>query len=366
VDRRARILSLIDPATMRGVEVGPSFSPVVPKRSGADVTVIDHADAATLREKYRVHGVDVDAIEDVDVIWSGGPLTAVLGERAPFDYIIASHVIEHLPDPLGFLAECESLLAPGGVLSLVVPDSRYSFDCLRPLTSIGQWVDARLDGRTRHTAGTVLDHTLHAAKRGEISWHAGTVEPLAMVHQRDHVDAMYAQSSTSDEYIDVHAWVFTRPSFCYLIDMARALGLTSFVVAEQHDTVGAEFYVTLCVPRDAPGADERSRVFDERLAVMLAARPQEPAAATVEPRRPAVWRRALRRAYRAVAERSPATMKAISASASTARSSMRLASGSPKVVRFRRTANSQRVRSSSGSASGNDRSSTRNQGPLSK
>jgi SAM-dependent methyltransferase len=300
VDRRARILSLIDPATMRGVEVGPSFSPIVPKAGGADVTVVDHTDAASLREKYRVHGVDVDAIEDVDVIWSGGPLKPVLEHRAPFDFIIASHVIEHLPDPLGFLGDCEALLAPGGVLSLVVPDSRYSFDCLRPLTSIGQWVDAHLSGRTRHTAGTVLDHTLHAAKRGEISWHAASDVPLAMVHQRDHVDAMFELSSTTDEYVDVHAWVFTPPSFRYLVDMARTLGMTSFVVAEQHDTVGAEFYVTLRVPGEPVDEAERARAFDERLSVLTAVHPpQEPP--SPETVAPPSWRRAAGRIRQRVA-----------------------------------------------------------------
>jgi SAM-dependent methyltransferase len=301
VDRRARILSLIDPAAMRGVEVGPSFSPIVTKASGADVTIVDHADAAALREKYRVHGVDVEAIEDVDVIWSGGPLATVLADRAPFDYIIASHVIEHLPDPLGFLSDCESLLAPGGLLSLVVPDSRYSFDCLRPLTSIGQWVDARLSGRTRHTAGTVLDHTLHAAKRGEISWHAGSDVPLAMVHERDHVDAMFELSSTTDEYVDVHAWVFTPPSFRYLVDMARTFGMTSFVVAEEHDTVGAEFYVTLRVPGAPRDPAEHSRTFDERLGIMAAAHPPvepSPSVAPVPSRSAPAWRRAAGRIRR--------------------------------------------------------------------
>ena len=126
-------------------------------RPGGATVDLARADAATLREKYAVHGVDVDAIEDVDVVWSGGPLAPPLQHLAPFDYIIASHVIEHLPDPLGFLTDCESLLKPSGVLSLVVPDSRYCFDCLRPLTSIGQWVDARLAGRVVHTPGTVLD-----------------------------------------------------------------------------------------------------------------------------------------------------------------------------------------------------------------
>ena len=54
MDRRERMLSMIDPATTRGVEIGPSFSPIVTKASGADVTVVDHTDADGLREKYRV------------------------------------------------------------------------------------------------------------------------------------------------------------------------------------------------------------------------------------------------------------------------------------------------------------------------
>jgi predicted SAM-dependent methyltransferase len=276
VDRRARILSLIDETAARGVEVGPSFSPVLPKASGADVTVVDHTDADGLREKYRVHGVDLDAIEEVDAIWKGGSLADVLRDRSPFDFVIASHVVEHLPDPLGFLGDCEELLAPGGVLSLALPDSRYCFDCLRPLTSVGQWVDARVSGRTVHTPGSVLDHTLHAAQRGGIVWDVAAVEPLTMVHTRDHVDEMLARSGVGDDYIDVHAWVFTPASFCYLVDMSRALGYTSFVVEQLHDTVGFEFFVSLRRPLEAVSPEWRQHDFEARLAPMLAISRVEP------------------------------------------------------------------------------------------
>jgi SAM-dependent methyltransferase len=325
MERHDRVLALIDPATMRGVEVGPSFSPIVPKRSGADVTIVDHADAETLREKYRVHGVDIDAIEDVDVIWPGGSLYDALASRAPFDYIVASHVVEHLPDPLGFLDECHALLVPGGVLSLVLPDRRYCFDCLRPLTSIGQWIDARADGRSRHTPGTVVDHTLHASKRGDISWHEGVDAPMAMVHTRDHVDGSFERASTTEDYIDVHAWVFERASFCYLVEMARALGLTAFEVAAQHETVGSEFYVTLrSVGPLAQSA--RDAAFDDRLVALLAVRPQPDQVRATE--------------------RIPASMKAINASTSIVRGAMRLAKGSPSRVRLSLAARFQRARSS--------------------
>jgi predicted SAM-dependent methyltransferase len=276
VDRRARMLSLIDPRTMRGVEVGPSFSPVLPKAGGADVTVVDHVDAAGLREKYAVHGVDLSAIEDVDVVWKGGSLYDALRDHAPFDFLIASHVLEHLPDPLGFFDDCEQLLRPGGVLSLALPDSRYCFDCLRPLTSIGQWVDARVSARTVHTAGTVLDHTLHAAQRGGIVWQAGSDDPLAMVHMRDHVDEMLSRAGVGDDYVDVHAWVFTPESFQYLVDMARAFGFMSFRIEQLHGTVGFEFFVSLRRASEPVPPEERRLLFDERLRTMVAMSRVEP------------------------------------------------------------------------------------------
>jgi hypothetical protein len=34
------------------IEIGPSFSPIIPKRSGFDVKIVDHADRHTLIEKY--------------------------------------------------------------------------------------------------------------------------------------------------------------------------------------------------------------------------------------------------------------------------------------------------------------------------
>jgi 2-polyprenyl-3-methyl-5-hydroxy-6-metoxy-1,4-benzoquinol methylase len=57
---------------------------------------------------------------------AGLPVHASLDElkgEAPFDLISMAHVLEHLPDPVGYLANLrETLLAPGGVLLLEVPN----------------------------------------------------------------------------------------------------------------------------------------------------------------------------------------------------------------------------------------------------
>ncbi|MGT2487459.1 hypothetical protein ACU4GA_18985 [Methylobacterium oryzae CBMB20] len=53
----------------RIVEVGPSFSPLAPKRDGWNTFVIDHAPRAELIAKY--HDQTVDRIEEVDFVWTG-------------------------------------------------------------------------------------------------------------------------------------------------------------------------------------------------------------------------------------------------------------------------------------------------------
>lgn len=283
-ERQARVLTLIDPSGGRGVELGPSFSPFVTKASGADITIVDHADAATLRAKYQVHGVDLLAIEEVDVIWAGGSLREALAERAPFDYVIASHFLEHVADPLRFLEDCYELLRPGGVLSLVLPDHRYCFDALRPPTTLGQWYDAREGARTTHSPGSVLDHCLHAVHRaGSIAWLPGAAAPLEAVHGIDHVAHMLQVVDKGDDFVDVHAWTFTPESFRALLINASLLDLCRFEIAHEIGTVGFEFYVTLRRPQGAP-ADKTDR---DRVALLTTTRDAEHPAPEPVPHEPA-------------------------------------------------------------------------------
>ena len=51
-------------------------------------------------------------------------------------YVIACHVIEHVPNMVAWLNDLHGLLTTNGIVFLAVPDKRYTFDILRPETSL--------------------------------------------------------------------------------------------------------------------------------------------------------------------------------------------------------------------------------------
>lgn len=233
-----------------GLEIGPSHRPVAAKRDGFNVRVLDHLDAAGLRGKYADHGVDIAAIEEVDYVWSGQPLEALVGDTR-FAWVIASHVIEHVPDLVGFLNACERILAPGGLVSLAVPDKRFCFDCQRENTAIGRVIDVALAKPSNHSPGTAAEYFLKVCRKGgQIAWGEGHTGELQTVHGL--TDALEAMARVQEgHYYDLHEWVFTPESFRGIVRDLRDLRLIALEEHRFHDTRGCEFFVTLRKPARA-------------------------------------------------------------------------------------------------------------------
>ena len=242
--RKQILTSLIDRNGI-GLEVGPSHDPVAPKADGYRVEVVDHLSQDALRDKYRGHGVELDRIEPVDHIWRGGPLEEVSGIGRDYDWIIASHVIEHLPDPVGFMKSCQRLLRAGGMLSLAIPDKRYCLDYLRPPSSTGDVLQAHLDGRTRHLPGQVFDSFSFASTRaGSMSWERDAAGAIDFLHGHGFGGLMLENYLADPGYVDIHGWVFTPSSFRLIISDLNALGYLDIDEAGFTPTVGCEFFVT--------------------------------------------------------------------------------------------------------------------------
>jgi hypothetical protein len=249
MDRVEKALHALD-LSGRGLEIGPSYNPLVSKASGHRIETVDHAEQAELIAKYRGMGMDqerLDRIEPVDHLWHGGSLLDVISDHGGYDYIIASHFIEHTVDLIRFLQDCQVLLRDGGLLSLVVPDKRFCFDRFQPLSTLGDVLDAAQAGSTFHTPGPLVDHQVYACTSGgALTWSADYHAPLQLQFENLAGAAEALQNGVAQkEYFDTHRWKFTPTSFDLLIADLAGLDQHEFGVLEQFPTEGFEFFRTL-------------------------------------------------------------------------------------------------------------------------
>lgn len=175
----------------------------------------------------------------------------VIEER--FDLVLASHVLEHTTSVIDFINECARLLAPGGVVSLVVPDQRFCFDRFRQRSSIASVIDASFDPKPFHTIGTLTEFALFAVRhRGTTSWAPQHWGDYDLVNDAQEVRRIAGQAD-SGRYVDVHHWVFTPHHLRLMLHDLADLGYVQLREAYWHDTIGHEFFINLTRDGSGPG-----------------------------------------------------------------------------------------------------------------
>jgi hypothetical protein len=276
-------LACIDIAGMRGLEIGPLATPRVHKYEG-QIFYVDHTDTDGLRKKYS-NDPDMqhrlEEIVDVDyVVGETQGIYEAVANDAPFDYVIASHLIEHIPDPISWFADVAKVLSIGGILSLVIPDKRYCFDINRRTTEMSDLIDAYLRRLRRPSFRQVYDF-LSKEISGEVDtaavW-AGTTDYSDVVRSDvgDPDVAALAFCRTmedSAEFLDVHCSVFTPDSFLELYEKLARLGLIDFEIAYFAPTElnALEFYASLRRMDQSLG---RESMIERQLASLLRCRPE--------------------------------------------------------------------------------------------
>lgn len=187
-----------------GLDLGPGHMPYPAPKGGT----IRYIDRLTVQEHLLLFPElagnkfpTPDAIVDFDTEWF-----------TPFesaDFVVLSHVIEHLADPLGMLNEIRRVLRPGGIAAVVVPDRRYTFDQGRPGTTFEHLIGDL--GATR-----VCDEHIVEALEAQARFFAGTpLEPIVTLSESPDVRAtqlewhrrrsVHAHCWTADEFAEVVA-----------------------------------------------------------------------------------------------------------------------------------------------------------------
>jgi len=101
---------------------------------GARVRTVDRLTREELMAPHLGTIANIDAVPATDVIDDGERLARFAD--ASLDFVVASHVLEHIEDPVAALESWLRVLRPGGVLLIVLPDAAQGFDGPRERTSV--------------------------------------------------------------------------------------------------------------------------------------------------------------------------------------------------------------------------------------
>ena len=239
--RRQVYWDLHDFSVGRGLEVGPLNRPIV-TTDQADVRYVDVLDREGLVRHYAPDpNVPVDDIPAIDyhlIQDDGRTLSMVEATKAgsPFDWAVASHVIEHVPDVIGWLAELAEVVADDGALVLGIPDRRYCFDVHRPPSTVGQMLAAHYAGDQRPNVATVYDYFSSSVTYDLASLWSGRMPTFedrihTLAEAQHHVERTLA-----GEYVDSHVWLFSPESFLDQMHELRVTGRSQWVVAHLEPT----------------------------------------------------------------------------------------------------------------------------------
>jgi SAM-dependent methyltransferase len=250
--RSTRLLHGLDIARCVGAEIGPLDKPLVGKSEG-HVIYIDHCDTQALRAKWSIDpSIDLGKLH-VDAVWGEQTLQQAIAGYAQTaggasasggcDYVIASHVLEHVPDMVSWLKEVDAVLKPHGELRLAIPDKRFTFDYLRQTTTLAGVLNAYVRRDRVPNTYCILDFMLNMAPVDCTAAWQGEIDPSKLERRATFEGAMAVVQDAlqNGSYHDVHCWVFTPASFGQLCAELAQYGLLDFECAEFFDTVRNEF-----------------------------------------------------------------------------------------------------------------------------
>jgi hypothetical protein len=213
--RIRQLTRFADPSRRRGLEIGPLDRPLIPK-GRFRIFTLDQASKQALTPRYQGHGVHIPSMVDPDFVVGDGDFLAAVGDLR-FDYAVASHVIEHVPDMIGWLWQIWSVLQDGAVLSLAVPHAAKMFDAKRRLTTLADLLDPYFARATRPGARHIVDAAL-----GGALFYGKDVAAAAFdaFHLANH-------ARKTGLYCDTHCHVLTPESFAEILrclDRCELLG----------------------------------------------------------------------------------------------------------------------------------------------
>lgn len=238
--------------TGEGFEIGAQQSPLQCKKSKR-IQYIDYLSRNESAEKYNLNPKDC---VEVDILADANDLSHLPQNAASF--IIANHVLEHCPDPIGTLTGWLHLLQQDGVLYLTLPhytSNEFDFE--------------------KHPAS--LEHLIKDSRENQKGVDITREHIFEHIHLIDEIDPSES-ARVESRYREIiksglhtHYHVFDHNT---VIDMLHHIHRSTPICVTNHLTLNDGFELLFIVTRLAPSSQEGFKVKSNHLVNLRILLPQ--------------------------------------------------------------------------------------------
>jgi SAM-dependent methyltransferase len=192
-----------------GIEIGPGPHPFRLLPQGVDVRFVDHWG---LKERHELvaelradvdlthPGAGTDYVEpDIVADFNTDRLSVIADDTQ--DFVIASHVLEHLAEPIGFMAEIHRVLRAGGVTLILLPDRRRTEDRFRPPTPLDHLVAEHRAGVNEVSDAHLIEFLKDRGKRVK-----GTSQDRQRTLDTWRKQSIHVHCWDAQEFLEVLLW----------------------------------------------------------------------------------------------------------------------------------------------------------------
>ncbi len=199
----------------------------------------------------------------MDFVWTPGKtLTDCVPADLRFDYAVASHVMEHVPNPIGWISEILSVLSIGGRLAVFLPDRRRNFDYFRNLTTFAEPVSLWILQPTSSTPLQIIDFMGSSLDTRKVSGDYSDTRLSPEFRAFTDADAIETAcyAARHGGYLDIHATVWEPEHFVSMLQRLATAGLLNVEISAPvlHDLEFAVVLTKLGEPRI--GAPQRQKI----------------------------------------------------------------------------------------------------------
>lgn len=243
LDYRKYINTIID-KNKRVLEIGPLNRTIISKHDYPNVFYADIRNTEEIKKLYTSNQyleetnikVDIDSIIDIDFVIKES-YEKTFKNVDKFDYVVVSHVLEHIPDIIYFFQDIKKILKPNGKLIIIYPDKRYCFDHFRVESSFRDAYEIFIN-ENKSNPKMVFDFIFNVIKENNPSyfWDASNLEEKPQSERFEKAKVAHEKTINNKPNDDIHYWPFTDYGFLKFLSDLSVSNLLDFKLLEFYET----------------------------------------------------------------------------------------------------------------------------------